>query len=500
MEQKAIMRSDSFMTGLFRSAAFKAVTVALAACMSLGAQQAVAQTRTLDGLPDFTPIVEKTEGSVVNIRTTATVQARGGMPGFGGEDPYEMFRWFFGPDMVPPGVGRRPGPGAGAAPAEPRTVPRGIGSGFIVSDDGYILTNNHVVEGATDIFVTFTDGREVKARLIGADARTDVAVIKVDDQKDLQPLAIGDSNKLRKGQWVLAIGSPFGLESTVTSGIVSAIGRETGDYLPFIQTDVAVNPGNSGGPLINLDGEAVGINSQIVTRSGGFIGISLAIPIDEAMRVADQLKSNGRVVRGRIGVQISEVSKDVADAIGLPNAQGALVSMVEEKGPAEAAGVQPGDVIVRFNDHEIKRWSDLPRLVGDTKPDTKAPLEVWRKGKKMTLNVRIGEIPAEEGAAVAQAPASANANVLGLAVAPLDAEARAALKVAGGVVVRRAEGVAAAAGIREGDVLLTLNTQDISAPDQFNKLVSELKPGSRVALLVRRDDISLWVTLELPAK
>ncbi|CAK7065289.1 serine protease Do [Kerstersia gyiorum] len=500
MEQKAIMRSDSFMTGLFRSAAFKAVTVALAACMSLGAQQAVAQTRTLDGLPDFTPIVEKTEGSVVNIRTTATVQARGGMPGFGGEDPYEMFRWFFGPDMVPPGAGRRPGPGAGAAPAEPRTVPRGIGSGFIVSDDGYILTNNHVVEGATDIFVTFTDGREVKARLIGADARTDVAVIKVDDQKDLQPLAIGDSNKLRKGQWVLAIGSPFGLESTVTSGIVSAIGRETGDYLPFIQTDVAVNPGNSGGPLINLDGEAVGINSQIVTRSGGFIGISLAIPIDEAMRVADQLKSNGRVVRGRIGVQISEVSKDVADAIGLPNAQGALVSMVEEKGPAEAAGVQPGDVIVRFNDHEIKRWSDLPRLVGDTKPDTKAPLEVWRKGKKMTLNVRIGEIPTEEGAAVAQAPASANANALGLAVAPLDAEARAALKVAGGVVVRRAEGVAAAAGIREGDVLLTLNTQDISAPDQFNKLVSELKPGSRVALLVRRDDISLWVTLELPAK
>ncbi|MFT8274009.1 DegQ family serine endoprotease [Kerstersia gyiorum] len=494
------MRSDSFMTGLFRSAAFKAVTVALAACMSLGAQQAVAQTRTLDGLPDFTPIVEKTEGSVVNIRTTATVQARGGMPGFGGEDPYEMFRWFFGPDMVPPGAGRRPGPGAGAAPAEPRTVPRGIGSGFIVSDDGYILTNNHVVEGATDIFVTFTDGREVKARLIGADARTDVAVIKVDDQKDLQPLAIGDSNKLRKGQWVLAIGSPFGLESTVTSGIVSAIGRETGDYLPFIQTDVAVNPGNSGGPLINLDGEAVGINSQIVTRSGGFIGISLAIPIDEAMRVADQLKSNGRVVRGRIGVQISEVSKDVADAIGLPNAQGALVSMVEEKGPAEAAGVQPGDVIVRFNDHEIKRWSDLPRLVGDTKPDTKAPLEVWRKGKKMTLNVRIGEIPTEEGAAVAQAPASANANALGLAVAPLDAEARAALKVAGGVVVRRAEGVAAAAGIREGDVLLTLNTQDISAPDQFNKLVSELKPGSRVALLVRRDDISLWVTLELPAK
>lgn len=500
MEQKAIMRSYSFMTGLFRSAAFKAATVALAACMSLGAPQAVAQTRTLDGLPDFTPIVEKTEGSVVNIRTTATVQARGGMPGFGGEDPYEMFRWFFGPDMVPPGAGRRPGPGAGAAPAEPRTVPRGIGSGFIVSDDGYILTNNHVVEGATDIFVTFTDGREVKARLIGADARTDVAVIKVDDQKDLQPLAIGDSNKLRKGQWVLAIGSPFGLESTVTSGIVSAIGRETGDYLPFIQTDVAVNPGNSGGPLINLDGEAVGINSQIVTRSGGFIGISLAIPIDEAMRVADQLKSNGRVVRGRIGVQISEVSKDVADAIGLPNAQGALVSMVEEKGPAEAAGVQPGDVIVRFNDHEIKRWSDLPRLVGDTQPDTKAPLEVWRKGKKMTLNVRIGEIPAEEGAAVAQAPASANANALGLAVAPLDAEARAALKVAGGVVVRRAEGVAAAAGIREGDVLLTLNTQDISAPDQFNKLVSELKPGSRVALLVRRDDISLWVTLELPAK
>lgn len=494
------MRSDSNMIGWFRSAVFKTAFLVLAACMTLGAQQSMAQTRTLDGLPDFTPIVEKTEASVVNIRTTATVPVRGGAPGFGSEDPYEMFRWFFGPDVAPPGARRGapvPGPGAG----EPRTVPRGIGSGFVVSDDGYILTNNHVVDGATEIFVTFTDGHEVKARLIGADARTDVAVIKVDDQKDLKPLAIGDSDKLRKGQWVLAIGSPFGLDSTVTAGIISAIGRETGEYLPFIQTDVAVNPGNSGGPLINLDGEVVGINSQIVTRSGGFAGIALAIPIDEAMRVADQLKASGRVVRGRIGVQIAEVDKDVATALGLPNSQGALVSMVEEKSPAEAAGVQAGDVILRFDGHDIKRWSDLPRLVGSTKPETKAPLEVWRKGKPVTLSLRVGEIPADTPADAAEpAQAAANSNALGLAVAPLDAEARNALRVANGVVVRQAGGPAAAAGIREGDVLLTLNTQDITAPDQFDKLVAALKPGSRVALLVRRDDVSLWVTLELPAK
>ena len=270
-------------------------------------------------LPDFTSIVEKADPAVVNIRTTATVPVRGMGPG-GGNDPYELFRWFFGPEFQPPGGGT-PNPRQRPQPQpEERTVPRGVGSGFFISDDGYILTNNHVVVDATDIYVTLTDGREFKAKVIGTDERTDVALIKI-EAKDMTPLVIGDPKKLKKGQWVLAIGSPFGLDSTVTSGIVSAIGRDTGEYLPFIQTDVAVNPGNSGGPLINLDGEVVGINSQIISRSGGFMGISLAIPIDEAMRVVDQLRATGKVTRGRVGVQIGEVGKDVAEAIGLPKAE-----------------------------------------------------------------------------------------------------------------------------------------------------------------------------------
>ncbi|WP_373848996.1 trypsin-like peptidase domain-containing protein, partial [Achromobacter insuavis] len=292
------------------------------------AQTPAAETPTPTvALPDFTSIIEKADPAVVNIRTTATVPIRGVGPG--GNDPAELFRWFFGPDFQPPGQ-QSPNPRQRPQPQQPeeRTVPRGVGSGFFISDDGYIMTNNHVVSDATDIYVTLTDGREFKAKVIGTDERTDVALIKI-EAKDMTPLVIGDPKKLKKGQWVLAIGSPFGLDSTVTSGIVSAIGRDTGEYLPFIQTDVAVNPGNSGGPLINLAGEVVGINSQIISRSGGFMGISLAIPIDEAMRVVDQLRATGKVTRGRVGVQIGEVGKDVAEAIGLPKAEGALVSSVE---------------------------------------------------------------------------------------------------------------------------------------------------------------------------
>jgi len=293
----------------------------LAALSGLGLAPGV-QAQSVSGLPDFTGIVAQVDAAVVNIRTTATVPVRGS--GRGG-DPYEMFRWFFGPDFMPPGAPQQPQ--RPQRQPEERTVPRGVGSGFFISADGYILTNNHVVSNATDIYVTLTDGREFKAKVIGTDARTDVALIKIESD-NMPALSIGDPRALKKGQWVLAIGSPFGLESTVTAGIVSAVGRDTGDYLPFIQTDVAVNPGNSGGPLLDLSGKVVGINSQIVSRSGGFMGISLAIPIDEAMRVVDQLKTTGRVTRGRIGVQISEVGKDVASAIGLQRAEGALVSGV----------------------------------------------------------------------------------------------------------------------------------------------------------------------------
>ena len=363
---------------------FKRIFVAAAtACvLAFGGTAAQAQAQSAPvpvlSVPDFTEVVAKSEGSVVNIRTTENVAVRSSPMG-PGSDPYEMFRWFFGPDFAPPGGGRQRNAPQGQGEGPQREVPRGVGSGFIVSEDGYILTNTHVIDGANSIFVTLTDGKEHKAKIIGSDARTDVALIKI-EASGLKALPIGDSKTLRKGQWVLAIGSPFGLESTVTAGIVSAINRDTGDYLPFIQTDVAVNPGNSGGPLLNLAGEVVGINSQIVSQSGGFMGISLAIPIDEAMRIADQLKSTGKVTRGRIGVQIGPVSEEVAKAIGLPKAEGAMVSNVEPEGPAAEAGVMAGDVIIRFGSTAIAQWSDLPRVVGGVKPGTRETLTVWRKG------------------------------------------------------------------------------------------------------------------------
>jgi len=449
-------------------------------------------------LPDFTGIVQKVDPAVVNIRTTATVPVRGVGPG--GSDPYELFRWFFGPDFQPPGPG---GPGSPRRPQpqpqpEERTVPRGVGSGFFISEDGYVLTNTHVISEATDIYVTLTDGREFKAKVIGSDDRTDVALIKI-DAKGMTAMSVGDPKQLKKGQWVLAIGSPFGLDSTVTAGIVSAIGRDTGEYLPFIQTDVAVNPGNSGGPLINLQGEVVGINSQIISRSGGFMGISLAIPIDEAMRVVEQLRATGKVTRGRIGVQISEVVKDVADAIGLPRAEGALVSSVEASGPADEAGVQPGDVILRFNDEPIKRWSDLPRIVGETKPGTEAAMEVWRKGRTVKLSVKVGEVPSEQTAsAQAKAPKAPTAdNVLGLGVADVPADVQRKLRIKGGVVVRVAQGAAAQAGLQEGDVILAVNDHDVANAEQFGKLVAKLDKGKTVGLLVRRGDQAQWVAVPL---
>src|SRR5699024_611170 len=294
----------------------------------------------IENLPDFTQIVEETESSVVNIRTTESVPVRSGH-GFDG-DPYDFFRWFFGPDAAPDR-----GPQQPHQEPEEQIVARGVCSGFVKSDDGYILTNNHVVADAQDIYVTFVDGEEYSAEVVGTDARTDVALSKM-DAKRLQQLPIGDYKELKKGEWVLAIGSPFGLDATVTVGVVSAINRDTGDYLPFIQTDVAVNPGNSGGPLLNTQGEVVGVNAQIVSRSGGFMGISLAIPIDEAMDIVDHLKEHGKVTRGRIVVQITNVDDEVAKAIGLDSHKGALVSHIEEDGPAAKAGVRSGDVILEF--------------------------------------------------------------------------------------------------------------------------------------------------------
>ena len=475
---------------MFSLGALRRLLATVAAALMLGIAPAYAQEVT--GLPDFTGIVAKVDSGVVNIRTTATVPVRSG-PGRGG-DPYEMFRWFFGPDFQPPG-GAMPGHPQQPQQPEEHTVPRGVGSGFFISEDGYILTNNHVVSDATDIFVTLTDGRELKAKVIGTDERTDVALIKV-DATGMPALKIGNPNELKKGQWVLAIGSPFGLESTVTSGIVSALGRDTGDYLPFIQTDVAVNPGNSGGPLLDMQGQVVGINSQIVSRSGGFMGISLAIPIDEAMRVVDQLKTAGKVTRGRIGVQITEVSKDVAEAIGLPRAEGALVSGVEEDGPADKAGVRAGDVILSFDGHKIARWSDLPRIVGETSPDTKAEMDVWRKGKKVELKVKVAvleEASNSRGSTNKNEPAAGAESALGLTVEPVPANVQEELRIDGGVVVRESTGAGARAGIAPGDIILAINHNDVESPKQFAALADKLPKDRAAGLLVRRGDAALWV-------
>ena len=468
-------------------------------------QPAPVHAQAVRQLPDFTGLVEKTGGAVVNIRTTehaGNPQGQGGEELLDPDDPFfEFFRRFFPPGAIPNMPGNPQGRQRQVPPGQSgEEIPRGLGSGFIISADGYVMTNHHVVDGADEIYVTLTDKREFKAKLIGSDKNTDVALLKI-DATNLPVLPIGDPNKLRVGEWVLAIGSPFGLDNTVTAGIVSAKARETGDYLPFIQTDVAVNPGNSGGPLINMDGQAVGINSQIYSRTGGFMGISFAIPIDEAMRGTDQLKANGRVVRGRIGVAITEVTKDIAEPLGLPKPSGAQVSSVDPKGPAAKAGLMPGDIILRYDGRVIERSSDLPRLVGNTKPGTKASIEVWRAGAARTLDVVVGEVPNEQargaggkGGAEQQAPAKAN--WLGIMASDLTAEQRKSQgQPRDGVVINGLEpnGAAAQAGLRQGDVLLQVNSQPITSASQFEQLLAKLDRKRTLVLLVKRGGEASYV-------
>jgi serine protease Do len=454
-------------------------------------------------LPDFSDLVDKVGPAVVNIRTTerAKMNGQSGMPP-GMDDPemQEFFRRFFGvpaPRQQQPETprGRRKGPQQQQPEEE---TPRGVGSGFIISPDGFVLTNAHVVEGADEVYVTLTDKREFKAKIIGSDKRSDVALVKIEGS-NLPRLTFGDSNKVRVGEWVIAIGSPFGLENTVTAGIISAKARDTGDYLPLIQTDVAVNPGNSGGPLINMRGEVIGINSQIYSRSGGYMGISFAVPIDEAMRVSEQLKTTGRVTRGRIGVQIGEVTKDVAESLGLPKANGALVQRVESGGPADKGGVEAGDIIVKFNGAPIEKSSDLPRLVGSTKPGARSTVTVWRKGAARDLNLTIAEMEPDNKVAKREEKKpkpEQTANALGLVVTELTDQQKKELKVDGGAVVETAEGAAARAGIRPGDLILRLNNTDVKDGKQFNALVSKLEPKKTVLLLVRRGDASQFVTVK----
>lgn len=447
------------------------------------------------GLPDFTDMVEKAGPAVVNIRTTAKMRSpQNGGAGSDDEEMQEFFRRFFGVPM--PRQPERAPRGNGRQPQQEEEVPRGVGSGFIVSADGFIMTNAHVIDGADDVYVTLNDKREFKAKVIGADKRTDVALVKIEGA-NLPRLPIGDSSRLRAGEWVVAIGSPFGLDNTVTAGIVSTRARDTGDYLQLIQTDVAVNPGNSGGPLINMRGEVVGINSQIYSRSGGYMGISFAVPIDEAMRVAEQLKTSGKVTRGRIGVQIGEVTKDVAESLGLSRAQGAQVQRVEPGSPAEKGGVETGDIILKYNGMAIERSSDLPRMVGNTKPGARATVTVWRKGASRDLQLTIAEMEGEKVAKKEDGKSKPEraANALGLSVANLSEAQRRELNLEAGVLVETAEGAAARAGLRTGDIILRLNNTDIKDAGQFNALVAKLDMKKMAVLLVRRGDSSQFVPL-----
>ncbi|QOF79978.1 DegQ family serine endoprotease [Variovorax sp. 38R] len=458
-----------------------------------------AQTRTL---PDFTDLVDQVGPSVVNIRTVEKVAQRGGGNGEMDEEMQEFFRRFFGqPAPGTPRQGPRPN-----RPQQEEERPRGVGSGFILTGDGYVMTNAHVVEDASEVLVTLPDKREFKAKIIGADKRTDVAVVKI-EATGLPAVKVGDISKLRVGEWVMAIGSPFGLENTVTAGIVSAKQRDTGEYLPFIQTDVAINPGNSGGPLINMRGEVVGINSQIYSRSGGFMGISFSIPIDEAIRVSEQLRTAGRVSRGRIGVQIDQVTKDVAEAIGLGKAQGALVRGVEAGSPGEKAGVEPGDVITKFDGKAIEKPSDLPRLVGNTKPGTKSTLTVFRRGNSRDLSVTIAEIEPDKPAKratdrdepAAKPSASAALKSLGLAVSDLSDAQKKELKLKGGVKVDAANDAAARAGLREGDVILAVGNLEVANAREFEAAVAKADKAKSLSVLYRRGDWAQYALIR-PAR
>ncbi|MBI4742290.1 MAG: DegQ family serine endoprotease [Betaproteobacteria bacterium] len=447
------------------------------------------------GLPDFTELVEKQGPAVVNISTTQVVRGNGRnatpFP-FDENDPmFDFFRRF---------IPRQPG--IQGAPRDFES--RSLGSGFIVSADGYVLTNAHVVESADEILVRLTDKREFKAKVIGADKRTDVALIKI-DAAGLPAVHLGDPNALRVGEWVVAIGSPFGFDNSVTAGIVSAKGRSLPqeNFVPFIQTDVAINPGNSGGPLFNMKGEVVGINSQIYSRSGGFMGISFAIPIDVAMEVQGQLRANGKVSRGRIGVVIQEVTKELADSFGLSKAQGAAVSSVEKGSPADKAGVEAGDVILKFDGKMIAGSSDLPRIVGAIRPGTRISMQIWRKGATREVSVVVGEVPDEKIAAKSgkpNKPVETAANRLGLVVSELNEEQKRELKVNGGLVVEDIRGSAARADLRAGDIILALISRgastDIKSVDQFNKLLAQIDKSANITLLVRRGDMQTFVTVK----
>ncbi|MFG6137478.1 DegQ family serine endoprotease [Halomonas sp. B23F22_10] len=452
-----------------------------------------AQSALARELPDFTELVKEAAPGVVNISTSRMVERRDSpLRGFGHQEIPEIFRHFFGDQLPMPR-----GDGNGRSHSEER---QSLGSGFIISEDGYIMTNAHVVDGADQILVRLNDRRELEAELVGADEKTDVAVLKV-EASDLPTLDLGDSDQLEVGEWVAAIGSPFGFDHSVTSGIVSAINRTLprDAYVPFIQTDVAINPGNSGGPLFNLDGEVVGINSQIFTRSGGFMGLSFAIPINVAMDVADQLKSSGSVERGWLGVMIQPVSRELAESFGMDNPEGALIADLDPEGPAAEGGLQAGDVILSVNGQTVDRSSTLPRLIGRVSPGGDVAITVLRDGDRQTLDVEVGEWPGSQKAGGDGSDGDASPARLGVVVQALDEAQRRKLELDHGVQVAQVDpdGIAAAAGIRPGDVLVSIARQAVESPAQLAELVAELPAGSAVPVRLYRDGRSYYVALRL---
>jgi serine protease Do len=451
---------------------------------------AFSQTR---GLPDFSELVDKQGAAVVNISTTHVVRGHSQMAPFPFDenDPaFEFFKRF---------VPRNPG-GLGPRDFENKS----LGSGFIISTDGYIMTNAHVVDGADEVIVRLTDKREFKAKTIGADKRTDVALLKI-EAAGLPVVKLGDPAQLKVGEWVVAIGSPFGFDNSVTAGIVSAKGRSLPqeNYVPFIQTDVAINPGNSGGPLFNMRGEVVGVNSQIYSRSGGYMGLSFAIPIDVAMEIQSQLRASGKVSRGRLGVVIQEVSKELAESLGLTKPMGAVVNSVEKGGPAERAGIEAGDVILRFDGKIINNSADLPRMVGNTRPGARSTVQVWRKGATREINVVIGEI-VDDKLAIAKpqqgkSPEQAS-NHLGLVVSELTTDQKRELKLNSGLLIENVRGAGARSDLRSGDIVIAViskgATTEVKTVDQFNKLLAQFEKASNVTLLIRRGEMQTFITIK----
>ncbi|MBL8505651.1 MAG: DegQ family serine endoprotease [Methylobacillus glycogenes] len=477
---------------------FNKLIAVSAICLALGLSTATPVFAK--ELPDFTELAEKQGSSVVNISVTQVAQSNQGGSPFQGMPDEEALNEFFRRFGIPGIPGNPRGPGGQGAPQQPEYKSQSLGSGFILSSDGYILTNAHVVREADEVIVKLNDKREFKAKIIGADRKTDVALLKI-EATGLPKVTIGNPEQLKVGEWVVAIGSPFGLESTLTAGVVSAKGRALPqeNFVPFIQTDVAINPGNSGGPLFNLKGEVVGINSQIYSRTGGYMGLSFSIPIDVAIDVSNQLKSAGHVSRGWLGIGIQEITKDLAESFGMKNTNGALVAGVEKGSPAEKGGLEPGDVVVKFDSKPVTTSSDLPRIVGATKPGKQVPVDVLRKGASKVLTITLGEMPADkdEVAAAPQSNAKPESNRLGLTLRELTPQQRRSLNGRNALLVVDAQGAAAQAGIRRGDLVLGFNNTEVQSLEQFGKQVNAIPAGKTVALLVQRGENTLYVPVKI---